>query len=64
MTSTSSIEHELAAGNHGYNYAAILLDDGSEVMITDAMLEASLNDPELHELSHFMPDLSRIPALQ
>lgn len=42
--------------NHGYNYAAILLDDGSELVITDAMLEDSLNDPAMIELSQFLPN--------
>lgn len=41
---------------HGYNYAAILLDDGSELVITDAMLEESLNNPNMIELSQFLPN--------
>lgn len=38
-----------------FNYAAILLEDGSELLITDAMLEQSLNDPQMIELSKFIP---------
>lgn len=52
-TSQSSLNTQ----QHGYNYAAILLDDGSELAITDAMLEQSLNDPTMIELSQFLPDL-------